>query len=539
MSSQFDFENEVNSLMRFDKPLQSGPVARWQRKASDLSTSASTSLHSRSLNISHSNFHSNTSSPSKQPNRSLCQSVNRTPGTSKTPKSGKVKTPGKLKPSSKNSSLSKTPSRGDRFIPNRQATNFEVGHYKLLSENGGDGEEGTLAQDDYKRRMSENLYKASGISGGERILAFKSKLAAVEGYQNNAKVLYSSAKKSNTDKKKVRHIPTTATRVLDAPDLGNDFYLNLLDWSSTNNVAVVLAQAVYIWDASSGEIQMLMSMEGADDYVSSIKWLADGQHIAIGNSNAEVQLWDVNENKRVRNMKSHAGRVCSLSWNEHILTSGSQDGFIHHHDVRVAQHHVGTLTGHSQEVCGLEWSSDGKYLASGGNDNVVNVYSGRETKPLYTFTDHQSAVKAVAWCPWQSNLLATGGGSNDRHIRFWNTHSGANVKAIDTKSQVCAIKWSTHYRELVSSHGYAHNQLTVWSYPSMQWMQDLMGHSARVLYLAISPDGQTVCSGAADETLRLWDCFTVDPTQKKKKEKPSANAQSSNGSRINSLFSIR
>lgn len=49
MSSQFDFENEVNNLTRMDKPLQSGPMARWQRKASDLS--ANTSLHSRSLNI--------------------------------------------------------------------------------------------------------------------------------------------------------------------------------------------------------------------------------------------------------------------------------------------------------------------------------------------------------------------------------------------------------------------------------------------------------------------------------------------------------
>lgn len=58
-----------------------------------------------------------------------------------------------------------------------------------------------------------------------------------------------------------------------------------------------------------------------------------------------------------------------------------------------------------QEVCGLEWSSDGKYLASGGNDNVVNVYTGRETKPLYTFTDHQSAVKVRLSCLDLLNFL--------------------------------------------------------------------------------------------------------------------------------------
>lgn len=50
----------------------------------------------------------------------------------------------------------------------------------------------------------------------------------------------------------------------------------------------------------------------------------------------------------------------------------------------------------------------------------------------------QAAVKAVAWCPFQSNLVATGGGTADRCIKFWNTHTGACLSTIDTGSQVCA-----------------------------------------------------------------------------------------------------
>ena len=48
-----------------------------------------------------------------------------------------------------------------------------------------------------------------------------------------------------------------------------------------------------------------------------------------------------------------------------------------------------------------------------------------------------------------------------------------------------------------------------------------LGHTSRVLHLAMSPDGSTVVSAAADETLRLWKCFTVDPEKKKKSQKPS------------------
>ena len=150
-------------------------------------------------------------------------------------------------------------------------------------------------------------------------------------------------------------------------------------------------------------------------------------------------------------MTGHAARVGSLSWNQHMLSSGSRTGAIHQHDVRVAQHQVASLVNHSQEVCGLQWSPDGTSLASGGNDNTVNIWSSRQggpggTTPLYTFTEHQAAVKALAWCPWQPHILASGGGTSDRQIKLWNIQSGSNISSTDTGSQVGATyKWGRHW----------------------------------------------------------------------------------------------
>jgi cell division cycle protein 20 (cofactor of APC complex) len=42
----------------------------------------------------------------------------------------------------------------------------------------------------------------------------------------------------------------------------------------------------------------------------------------------------------------------------------------------------------------------------------------------------------------------------------------------------------------------------------MKRIADLKGHSSRVLHLALSPDGTTVASAAADETLRFWKVFS-------------------------------
>ena len=94
--------------------------------------------------------------------------------------------------------------------------------------------------------------------------------------------------------------------------------------------------------------------------------------------------------------------------------------------------------GHQQEVCGLKWSPSGNQLASGGNDNLLHIWQQGQERPLHTLTAHQAAVKALAWCPFQSNLLATGGGTADRSIKFWNTHTGALLNSIDTGSQVFA-----------------------------------------------------------------------------------------------------
>ena len=45
--------------------------------------------------------------------------------------------------------------------------------------------------------------------------------------------------------------------------------------------------------------------------------------------------------------------------------------------------------------------------------------------------------------------------------------SGPNRKFDPRPEQVCALQWSAHDKELVSSHGYSHNQLILWKYPSM------------------------------------------------------------------------
>lgn len=108
------------------------------------------------------------------------------------------------------------------------------------------------------------------------------------------------------------------------------------------------------------------------------------------------------------------------------------------------------LTGHKQEVCGLKWSPDHQHLASGGNDNKLFVWNMNSTIPVQTYNEHLAAVKAIAWSPHQHGLLASGGGTADRCIRFWNTLTCQPLQCVDTGSQVCNLAWSKHSNEIVS-----------------------------------------------------------------------------------------
>ncbi|CAH8674435.1 unnamed protein product [Schistosoma rodhaini] len=441
--------------------------------------------------------------------------------------------------------------------------------------------------------------------------------------------------------KQARKISRVPYKVLDAPELQDDFYLNLVDWSSQNVLAVGLGTCVYLWNAFTSQVTRLCDVSGETDVISSVAWSKKGSHLAIGTYRGHVQIWDVTKSSCIRSLNGHIARVGALAWNADLLASGSRDRYILLRDTRASANSGGgpaghlpitnpsntsvltaeladrdeimtdfnsisspshidqvesdsnyprastpmvsissdlpevdppstpaqmdidmlgfrdadhgsswsaartsanstvtqttalqsiengtdrlvpgavrVLKDHRQEVCGLKWSPDSQYLASGGNDNRLLVWSQHAPStggPVLTYEEHVAAVKAIAWSPHQHGLLASGGGTADRCIRFWNTLTGQALRSVDTGSQVCNIAWSIHSNELVSTHGYSQNQILVWRYPSLTQLVKLVGHSYRVLYLAISPDGENIVTGAGDETLRFWNIFTKAKTPK-------------------------
>ncbi|KAJ9525874.1 hypothetical protein QJQ45_009250 [Haematococcus lacustris] len=368
--------------------------------------------------------------------------------------------------------FSKTPGGSkklDRFIPLRPALDVDLANLQLTKENtgnGADGSEGASlspSRDEFQRALAGQL----GIDQSGRILAFRQKAPAPpEGHDNNLRGLYTDNLGPAPAKKNFRHIPQTQERILDAPDLVDDYYLNLLDWSCNNSIAIALGSTVYLWNAATGSVEELCTLPNEGDYVGSVAWSADGAYLAVGTSDAKVQIWDASRCKQIRELAGHTNRVSAVAWAGTILSSGGRDSVINCWDVRKRR----------DEAC------------------VARLISHEQ----------EAAVKAIAWCPFQSNLLATGGGTADRCIKFWNTHTGVNLSSIDTGSQV----------------------------------GELTGHQGRVLHMATSPDGSSVVSAGADETLRFWRVFG-EPVVAKDESKAAGAAGTGSGVQAQGLNQLR
>ncbi|XP_059643502.1 cell division cycle 20.2, cofactor of APC complex-like [Cornus florida] len=431
----------------------------------------------------------------------------------------------------------------DRFIPNRSAMDFDFAHYML---NGGkvrkdNSERWSPFKQAYRKQLAEifNMNRT-------RILAFKSYpsyLPTIQHGMCKVKIhLPSHHSACNVQSQNplqtgwgyllLRVILSYLQSILDAPELLDDFYVNLLDWGSSNIVAIALGNSVYLWHAADGSTSELVSFAEEIGPVTSVRWALDGRHLAVGLNNPYVYMWDALASRMVGERDGHTLRVGSLDWNNNILTTGGLDNLIINNDLRIRSHIVGTYRGHSQEVCGLTWSTSGQELASGGNDNLVYIWHNSmasrnsSNQWLHRLEGHTAAVKALSWCPFQSNLFASGGGSGDQCIKFWNTNTGVRLKFMNTGSQVCCLLWNKHEHELSSSHGFNDIQLTLWKYPSMVKITELYSHTSRVLYTAQSPDGYAVASAASDETLRIWNVFGTPELAKsalKTKSEPFAD----------------
>lgn len=339
-----------------------------------------------------------------------------------------------------------------------------------------------------------------------------------------------------------RKIPTIPYRVLDAPTLRDDYYCSLLAYSTTLQcLAVGLGPHVYLWSedraTAQHKIPDSLTAPRGSSHVTSVSFSSSPGALAIlaiGRGDGRITLWSPLDPEPRFDSEQPAPisyvcfrpttqRRCSVRDSNTIVDTeellvGDEIGNVYLYSVEWPDQDqrdlfdwhgsmtlLARISCHSQQICGIAWSPDGKLFATGGNDNNLFLFETKKilrphtprtdagslavsggptaTEPTeqdgvfailpgrqkHTFSLN-AACKAITFAPWQPSLIAAGGGSNDRCIHFFHALSGAKLATIDCYAQVTSLVFNPRKREIAATFGFAQPEhpyrVAVFAWPS-------------------------------------------------------------------------
>ena len=163
--------------------------------------------------------------------------------------------------------------------------------------------------------------------------------------------------------KSLRKISDEPYRVLDAPEVVNNFYCDLMSWSQDNILAVGLCTSVWLWHAATSEVHHFEDFGEDHGYPTSLKWcpIPGMTHIlAIGTYKGFVFVYDTLKRKFLCGFLANE-MICKLSWNSSngLLSCGDAKGFIHNFDIRLSSRPLTFVAHRNHSVCGLSWNAEG------------------------------------------------------------------------------------------------------------------------------------------------------------------------------------
>lgn len=258
---------------------------------------------------------------------------------------------------------------------------------------------------------------------------------------------------------------------------------------------------VRLWNVDSK--RELKTFTEHSDWVEFVDFSPDGRILASASTDGSVKLWSVYSHRKLATLK-HDDWVESVAFSPNtnrqlLATSGGTDGSIKVWDISKKKI-IATFPGHSGAVSSVDFSPDGRILASAGYDGVIKLWvvdSGRE---FHTLFRHSRAVYSVAFSPDGTTLAS---GSKDKTTKLWDVSSGEELATLEHERYVASVAFSPDGRLLASAS--VDYTIKLWTADGTRELTTLNGPKDGVTSIAFSPDGMTLASGSRDQTILLWD----------------------------------
>ncbi|VDO05811.1 unnamed protein product [Rodentolepis nana] len=282
-----------------------------------------------------------------------------------------------------------------------------------------------------------------------------------------------------------------------------------LAWSLDKRHVVSSSQdgKLFVWDAFLSAKEYCISMPTT--WVMACTFSPSNSFVACGGLDNKCTIYpliseeDPTLKKKLVATHSSYLSCCLFNLSDHQLLTGSGDSSCILWDVESAQM-IESFHGHSGDVMCIDGSPSecGRVFISGSCDRCANVWDMRSGQCVQVFQGHESDINSIRFFP-SGDAFATA--SDDATIRLFDLRTDRELCVYKKDSVIfgCnAVDFSLSGRLLFG--GYNDHSLNIWDALKGKRISIHYGHENRVSSLRTCPDGNAICTGSWDSTLRIW-----------------------------------
>ena len=270
------------------------------------------------------------------------------------------------------------------------------------------------------------------------------------------------------------------------------------------------AVGIALWDVKHKRLQEILV---EDKTIHSFTVLPCGKILGTNLRN-ETKVWDVSKpDEPIAEFTAPKG---PSDWVRHEvfaptgdrLAAGSREGTVYVWNFQNPEDPT-LLMGHTDYIHSLAFSPDGKRLVSGARDGTTRLWDVEIGEQLATLPlDGPRTTMEIAFSPC-GKIIA---GGMDNEIRLWCAEQLTVLRTIpqsEHNQRTYALAFSPCGKYLVSGtwwqQGMEKMAIRLWDVATGENIHTFWGHTSDLQFLAFSPDGTLLASGADDGTILLWD----------------------------------
>jgi WD40 repeat protein len=250
-----------------------------------------------------------------------------------------------------------------------------------------------------------------------------------------------------------------------------------------SHLAVLGGQTFRLWDVAANKERLVQAHE---DLVSCGAFSPNRNVLATGSRDKTVRLWDVQTGKPIG--EPVPSQVMERSSRYEL--SGYQPAI-----------GGGRLLKHENEVTSVNFSADGRRLATVSRDRKVRLWDATTGNLLGAPFVHPTEVLDASFSP-DGKLLASR--SFDSSARLWDIETAKILATYPHENYITCVAFNLDGKKIATTD----NKVRVWSCETHQPIGEALAHEGAVITLAFSPDGKLLATGSADGTARIWDLET-------------------------------